>query len=209
MRVMKNKNLWCVIIGAVLCASVAQAVPTEILPASSLYEGTSYFSEPSANGMLYGRVDFAVYDTEGPNGNEYGSNPGSGRYIYAYQVFSAPSSTTALLGFEIFRGDGTAINGIDTIDAHDDSAGGVEPTPNHGHPSGDMTKGIWEFDNGLLIANEHSWFLVFSSNYSYTTGHYEVKTVSDDNEIPISSPEPASLALIGLGSLFISARKRK
>ena len=209
-RVMKKMNLLCIIIAAVLCVSVAHAVPTEILPESSLYEGTSYFTESSANGMLYGRVDFAVYDTFG--GNEYlnagNSAPGSGRYIYAYQLFNAPGNANPLEYFEIYKDDGTAISGIDSIDSHDDGNGGIDPTD--AYASGDMTKGIWAFDNGLLIAGKHSWFLVLSSNNTYTTGKFKVTPTPDDEIIlPGDIPEPASLALIGIGSLLMAMKKRK
>lgn len=58
------------------------------LPTSSFRSGTSY--------QQVCRVEFAVYDTKAnPNefiGTDGFTNPGTGQYIYAYQIFSHVNS---------------------------------------------------------------------------------------------------------------------
>lgn len=197
MRVMKK----LLILTIILCASVAQAA---LLPYSSLYQGRSYFPTSTLSGW----VDFAVYDR---NSGEYADAPGEGQYIYAYQIFVDYASFDPLEYFAIYRTDGTAINGITSIDAQDDGFSGIEPDMMYYSPN--ETRGVWEFENGLLVGGEHSWFLVFSSNNSYTAGKYTVIKTSGDNDIPIEggdhAPEPASLAMMAIGALWMSLKRKK
>jgi hypothetical protein len=199
-------------ISVVLLSAAALAVTTELLPESSHYQGTSYFTTASDNGYIGGKVDFAVYDSMG--GNEFAgagyAAPGAGRYTYAYQIFSDALSDDPMFYFGIFGIGANAITDNSYIGSVDDGTGGISPDSAYlkGNGPGDYDEAVWEFDNGFLVADEHSWMLLLSSDHDWTAGSYVVERVSD-GETPIPNPEPISLGLLGLGSLIALHRRRK
>jgi hypothetical protein len=169
---------------------------------SSYYHGSTHYFTPDG---LHGRIDFAVYD----NRNEYFTRnglqaPGTGDYVYAYQVYHDSGVNPALSSFAIL-GIGGAV--VDGIDRHNDQSGGIASTDEYFTAS----KGVWEFQNehgqGILFAGEHSWFLVLSSMNDWVAGEYEINTA--DN-FPVPIPEPAMITLLGIGgALTVRLRRRK
>jgi hypothetical protein len=210
-------GLLSLLVVATLFIRDVSATPTEILPSSSHYQGRSYFDTWTAGGdHLTGRIDFAVYDTV-TNPDEFVGagfvNPGGNRYVYAYQIF-CDDSTTALDYFAILNLDESGI-GIDTtgdIDSQDDlTVDSVEPDLEYFNSSttyGGMA--VWEFDGGYLVAGEHSWFLVLSSDQDWIVGGYTFDRIVADG-VPISpgNPEPGTLALLGFGGVMEFMRRRK
>ncbi len=188
-----------------------------LLPDSSHYQGRSYFDESGRTGF----VDFAVYDTMGPSGNEWESSgfasPGDGQFIYAYQIFCDPNSSNAVEVFTIMGFDDPPVshvlNGIDTMDAQDPwedfslIVEGVAPTGTYINPS--QTRATWKFDGGILFADQYSWFLIFSSTEDWVKGKYMVVRAEDDFPIPANNPEPCTLALLGLGGAILLAKRRE
>jgi hypothetical protein len=80
----------------------------------------------------------------------------------------------------------------------------VEPT---GSGTDDGWKQAWwKFEGGLLVAGKDSWFLVFSSANNWTSGSYKMEPASD--QIPLPNPEPCTLALLGLGSTILFAKRK-
>jgi hypothetical protein len=162
-------------------------------------------------GSLRGRIDFAVYDTEHPEyGNEYLDNglemPGDGQYIYAYQIFNDyPVSEEAVAYFALLDINGDSID-IDSISSQEDPEVGI--APGEEYFDGGESKVVWEFNgsDGYIIVGEHSWFLVFSSNHDWVKGDYEIRGPA---EVPVPMPEPATIALLGLGSIPILMRRRR
>ena len=84
------------LLGAILFAQDARATLVRMLPESSHYQGFVWYNEEWERGLgdttlLRGRIDFAVYDTLGENGNEFAAAgydaPGDGQYIYASQIY--------------------------------------------------------------------------------------------------------------------------
>lgn len=201
-----------------VAALVVQNATAAILPYSSHYQGVSYFDD-SGSGVA-GHVDFAVYDTLGPNGNEWvGAGfapPGGGQYIYAYQIFNDVGSADAIELFTILGLDDPPtphhLNGIPTMDMQDPwedyplITEGVAPTSTDFNLDDPPTRGTWYFAGGILIADEYSWFLVFSSAKDWVEGKYIMTTAGG---FPITSnPEPCTLALLGLGSAILFAKRR-
>lgn len=178
----------------------------DILPESSYYQGRAYRGMPGDRV----RVDFAVYDTEDVDGNEFEkagfTAPGNGRFTYVYQVFNEVEDEDFSIDlFRIFEIDPAAIAGIDQIASEDDQVGGIAPDFQYFNPS--FTNGIWEFDQGTLTKGEHSWFLILSSNSGPVVGGFSI--VSDpDSEVPIPVPEPCTMILIGVGSIILMARRK-
>jgi len=204
------------------------------LPHSSHYQGRSYFDY----GTLSGRVDFAVYDTQsypdqlvGAGGRDEDlpwwddtdteeNNLDKYQYVYAYQIFVDDTGFDiidyfGLLGLgenSIVKDPSTDELPIGSMDDIDDiiTADAVAPDDDPYFASsseyGKMV--VWEFTNGFLTAGDHSWFLVLGSYHDYTYGSYTFdKTVADGTWVP--NPEPASIALLGLGGVLTFIRTRK
>lgn len=211
--VIRKFGLLSLLLVVALFVQNAGATPTEILPDSSYYEGRSYFSRPATG--LEGRIDFAVYDTDdggdGPgqlDAAEFGVAPGTGRYIYAYQIFVEDAGTKILDYFGIFGiGEGALAHPInDNIGWMNDSP--LNPTkegvePDEAYIALSTTYGImgvWEFDTNL-VTGQHSWLLVLRSDNPWTIGGYTFSDTFADGE-PLPNPEPATLVLLGLHQSF-------
>jgi len=191
---------------AMLIAGVESAsAGLDLLPPSSHYQGRAYQGVPGDRV----RIDFAVYDTR--QGNEFAAAgfeaPGDKRYTYVYQIFNEAGSE----GFavEIFRITGIARGAISDaamIGAVDDQADGVATSVEYFNAS--FTEGIWEFAEGVLVKEKHSYFLVLSSDYDYAAGGFSL-TADPDSEVPVPVPEPATLVMTGIGAVvLVRGRKR-
>jgi hypothetical protein len=193
---------------------VQNASAALLLPYSSHYQGRSYFD----NDGMTGFVEFAVYDTQYYNEWEGSGfvSPGNGQYIYAYQIF-CDSDSSAIGSFSIMGIDPShTLAGINTMSSQDPwvdsqllSEEAIEPTDMGANPN--QTQATWEFwgDTGaILIHDEYSWFLIFSSDNDWIIGRYEVSSSLDDGTIIIPNPEPCTVALLGIGSALLFRKRR-
>jgi hypothetical protein len=198
-RRMKRVGFAVLMFFAMLTAPSAEALT------SSYYDGSVFYNTEEG---LAGRIDFAVYDTENAViGDEYMNDgigiPGQGRYIYAYQIFQSPFSGSDVSYFGILDASGNPIDEslINGTSAQDDGEGGIAPSPIFSETEGTW---VWTVENGYIAADEHSWLLVFSTDNNLTFGDYEIRGTG----IPAPVPEPATIAVFSLGSLFLTARRR-
>jgi len=211
---MKTK-LWGLLILLILFVQGATVLAEELpypLPDSTCYEGYVYYnkligSDDDGGIYLRGRIDFAVYDTEG--GNEFEADYGvigTGRYVYAYQIFNAPEDFSSPVA--TFAVLGVALGTVDGIGAQEDPEEGVEPyTSSYDE---DESRVVWQFADGLYVyESENSWFLVFSSDQSWVPGSYYIAAPEGESDFPAPGvPEPATIALLGLGSVLMFGRRR-
>jgi len=210
MNVISKTKFLGVFFVAMLFVHSASATLAPMLT-SSYHDGFVFYGfEVGYEGYLKGRIDFAVYDTEHPEyGDEYLDAgltvPGEGRYIYAYQIFNdyAFYSEEAVAYFAVLGIDETTINGLGS---QEDPEAGIEPGEQY--VDGAESRAVWEFngDDGYIIAGEHSWFLVFSSDQDWVKGDYEIR---GPDQVPVPVPEPAVIVLLGLGSVSIFRRRRR
>lgn len=197
MRVMGKIGFFSLLVVAALFAQDAAATLT-----SSHYDGSTYYYTP---GGLHGRIDFAVYDDRDEYFTVNGLQaPGTGDYVYAYQIFQDSVANPALSSFAILGIEGVPVDGID---CHDDQSGGIASSDEYFTAS----EGVWEFQDehgqGILSAGEHSWFLVLSSDTDWVVGEYEIKPTGD---FPVPIPEPAMITLLVIGgALMMRMRRRK
>jgi hypothetical protein len=205
-RAVKKLSFSVLLVVSVLFTQNASATLAPMLE-SSYHDGYVFYYEDG----LAGRIDFAVYDTEHPEyGDEYLDNgiemPGDGQYIYAYQIFNDyPISEEAVAYFALLDINGDSID-IDSISSQEDPEEGIEPGEEYF--DGGQSKVVWEFNgsDGYIIVGEHSWFLVFSSDQDWVKGDYEIRGPA---EMPVPMPEPATIALLGLGSITILMKRRR
>lgn len=206
---MKNKrerfNLFCIFAVLLLLGTAAQATYTSTyLPDGGAIKmgGHDY----TANNMD-AFVEFAVYDRQlATYQNTW--DVGTGRYVYAYQVFTASDNPT-MATFELLGYGGSPnpnpafASGIGS--QRDGSGTDIVPTSN---PSAGDSTFVWQFADGLFVASTHSAFLVFSSDYAPTRGDVKLTAADngDDTQIP-GTPEPATLAML-LGGAAILLRKK-
>lgn len=203
---MKNKLFSVIAAIALLQTAVFAAF---YLPESSLWQGGKNFQQDGINAF----VEYAVYDTHAQNyhptldGLTNGFvNPGSGQYIYAYQIFNF-GAADPIRAFSLVGGSPSTATGIGF---QNDGDGGIIPDSSSG-------SFVWRFTNGAFVSYEHSAFLVFSSNSSPVAGNFNLsKTLSDygnpgfpTNQTQGSTiPEPATICLFGFGAFNLLRKKR-
>lgn len=178
-----------------------------------------------------GRIDFAIFDFESQDtysswAESYNIDSGDfasiaeGEYIYAYKLYNDdPLDDKAIFSFEVFANGDYTIDVEASIDSFSDSPdefseAGVEPTGHDYYP--DTSSIIWEFGDPYIEKDEYSWFLMLKSTLAPVTGDFVIKGPEADIDgeaewIPgdiQTNPEPATIALFGLGSLVLF-RKRK
>jgi len=206
------------LLAVILFAQDADATLVRMLPESSHYQGFVYYNEQWENGFgdtehLRGRIDFAVYDTQGENGNEFTAagydTPGDGRYIYAYQIFNnyfgyseADVAYFAALGIDMAYVD------VYAIGSQQDPAEGVEPTEEYfsDQDHDGVGEAVWDFglfNEDLILAGKHSWFLAFSSDLDWVRGDYEIRG-PEPGDFPV--PEPAALTFLSIGGAMLLRR---
>ena len=223
MRVIRKIIFLALLLIAALFVQNASATLTQLsyLPDSSYaeavgnWQGRSFYEKDG----LYVMVEFAVYDTSNlqPDSEEQALVEQleplnmTGQYIYAYQIFNHPDANEEgdIGYFEIF-GLETNINeasiGEDGVNWQDDQEDGVSPSD--GYFDSERSRVVWEFNWGALIGGKHSYVLVIASDYDPVKGDYEAKGFEAGGDAPVM-PEPATIVLLGLGSVVFLKRQRK
>jgi len=198
------------------CLAMTAGAGLTSLPTSSFYSGTSY----KTTATQACRVEFAVYDTATYPTDLAGSelsNPGTGRYVYAYQIFSYAAS----IPFFVIQGLGDNAVTNNDIDTYDDSGTNSVNATSFGL-NATQTSVVFEFNGDILSSGKNSWYLVLSSNQGPVTGSYKLTAPTDDdivlpdgvaddnsNNSNNNIPEPASMLLMGLGAVALFKRKQK
>jgi len=211
---------------AILCVNVAEATFSRVLPSSTHYQGFVYYNETVDHPLggtvtLRGRIDFAVYNRDNlQNGEEtafvdnYVATAGvseDDRFIYAYQIindvdFYSDGDVGYFEVLGLLPDESTfSINPdlMNNTTAVDDGAGGVAP-----EPVDSVEAGIWEWlDNLVEGGTDHSQFLLYSSVNDWVKGTYRMD-ITQEGDFPVA-PEPATLAMLGAGSVMLLRRRRK
>jgi hypothetical protein len=222
MRVIRKIGFFSLLVVATLFIQNASAALT-YLPNSSYavdtWEGFRYYNEDLGGGnYLRGRIDFTVYDTDNllwagemDLAEELDL---SGRYIYAYQILNnLYASDEAVEYFAVFSDSGNPMDVFeDSIGSYEDPGSGLEPADAHFTSSN--LEGVWEFkdqgDFSCIYKGDHSWFLVFSSDYAPVVGDYEIRGIQEEGDIPTPEiAEPGTLTLLGLSSAAMLIKRRK
>lgn len=210
----KKYHLWLMIVAVLAAIPAAQAALT-YLPESSYYYGQTHYTIDLGNGqILSGRIEFAVYDTQAYPGEFTGTAPGSGRYIYAYQIFQNSGASNIALTTFVVDGIGEGAIPADNPNSYigtDNSVPGVDASLAFFNAS--RTQGEWDFQNPSIQAGENSVFLLIRSNNSIKAGTYQLFP-PEDSEIPVPGdedgtiPEPATVMILSLGTALAIRSRR-
>ena len=210
----------------VLVTLFFQNASAAILPFSTFgdregWQGSRPYEIPLVGDrVLSGDVAFTVYDTT--NLVRTGETALAaawdkpGQYIYAYQIWNDDEVLNeAILSFAVFNEDEVTPMNVDL-----ENIGSIEDTPSSGvEPTGvDLTVGnleaIWEFrgegiSEAILLAGDHSWFLMFSSDFAPVVGNFRIEPPGGEVPVPPEIPEPATIALLGIGGALMFTKRRK
>jgi len=202
--VMKRFRLLVLLLVATLFVQSASATLAPMLE-SSYYDGYVFYgAEPDYTGGLKGRIDFAVYDDRDEYFSRNGLHaPGTGDYVYAYQIFNDYAVSEEAVAYFALLGINGATIDLDSIGSQEDPESGIEP--GSAYFNDDESRIVWEFNGGAgyILAGDHSWLLVFSSDQDLVLGSYEIRAAEN---VPV--PEPSVLALLGVGSVMILRRRK-
>lgn len=167
------------------------------------YRGSSLFS--TLGGSLSGHVDYAVFAP----GQYDGTLSFGGLYVYAYQIFSNPSSTVSIDYFSVGLKPTVSVpNATYDTGAVYAVVGGSVPDMSLVMPQ----QVIYLFSSNDISASERSTTLLFTSNVAPTMA-FGVASAgvsgSANMTLPTPNPEPATLGLLTVGALMAIRRMRK
>lgn len=139
------------------------------------------------------------------------------QYVYAYQLFSNTDSTTKIGSFSVLDIGGNPITQTLMHDTQAVANGqGIMPDPN---PSALQGEWKWMPGIGFITAGQYSAYLIFGSASAPTAGSFTVKVPGESAPgIPgegggtgktSNIPEPGALALLGIASAMLAARRGK
>lgn len=166
---------------------------------------------------LNGTIEYAVYESRTEYEDAWSglglSAPGDGQYVYAYKIINLFEDLVSgdVAHFALFGLTEDNTSGLGCADDNDPDA--VEPS--NYYLDSEQSKGVWKWSNGegepgYIQTGEHSWLLVFSSDYGPVKGDFEIKGPDqpDGPDIP-DVPEPGTVALLGAGgAIFLRRRKQ-
>ncbi len=180
--------------------------------------GSKDYTGPATTGTgtLSAHIDYAVYDSEGLDSQNAFVNsvksvmPNMAKYLYAYQIFNQSEDNVSILSFAIFNLGQTTMNlSSQDISAMEADTASVGPDLDTSGLKENGTRVVWNFEGHLILKNEHSWFLLLSSDAAPVKGNYEIKSTAGSDFPSPSIPEPATIALLFSGAMMIAGRRKR
>jgi hypothetical protein len=209
---MKQHTKWLgiasVVAGGLSAVSSAQA---------QAVTGTPYMSNisPSSASFFNYWADPFTTITSTPTGLQINSEGGAGSFSTMY--YAIPSNQQTALNpldsqvtFDFYWNSGDAIGGVNVLFALDDSMGGVEY---YGTGYNIPTPGLNSYTFALAGANAPDvadGAIINGLNFQIDPGNVDGTYSITYSSLVLSVPEPATLALVGLGVAgFLAFRRRQ
>jgi len=210
MRVMQKTGLLILLLVAVLFVQDADAL---LLPPSTYgqaegWEGSSLYDKDDYSAF----IEFTVYETADKD-FDWTADVGSDdfdqyKYIYAYQIYNFEDDPEiGYFALEDLSGELIAEDLMHNTTGQERTTGGEEdvaPTPLES-----QRQGVWTFEGSALIAGKRSWFLILCSDSPPMRGDFRLRPPTTDTGGFVPSPEPSTIALLGLGSTILFTKRRR
>lgn len=167
----------------------------------------SFSISQTTSPKFFSHIDYAVYAP----GNYSGSYSFPNEYVYCYQLSNDSTSTSNILSFTINIDPDASVD-ITNYDAASLSgiAGGINPA--FYAYSRDQVQYLFSSHSNPFNANQHSSVLIFTSDFApdpiMGTGYLDTTAGDFSVQIPVPTPEPASLLLLTLASPFLLKTRR-
>ena len=191
--------------------SVLFAGSVYALPAGGLagFTGTEDFSYTANGWNMTGHIDYAVYEAA----DWTGVFAPDADYVYAYQVFNDAGSVGIVDSLSVILSPGASLGSIGV----EGVSGGVSPFFSYFSP--DITNAqssLYLFlpafpgnsSGGFVDPGDKSFLLFFTSDDAPKMGQGVLSNQGITVSLPTVAPEPATIALLGLGSLAVIRRRR-
>lgn len=201
MKMMKS----IVVVLSIIMVMAVLAQNALALPSSSLDGGKWGGYDTYSDGAgLSVEVVFNVYTASSGEFTWEGqvAMPSTDKYIYVYQVFNSGSSSENIDSFKVLNSDKSDVSSSvmhQTCSQIDSTGTGISPDP-----AVSAIQGVWVWDG--IVAGKYSWYLIFSSDYAPTKGDFAINTASTTPP-PAPTPEPATIALVGVASALYAAKR--
>jgi hypothetical protein len=196
MKVMKIIYFLSVFIIAILPAQFAMALYTSSMDD---WVGSKTYNQDDFDLVL----EWAVYPMAENPWAGIVTFPSDDQYIYAYLLINGdPSKDISLFSVLDIGGNPIAQTSMHETQAMG-IAEGIMPNPN---PSDSQGEWIWA-PGGYVSKGTYSAYLIFSSPFAPIKGSFKV--VAPEDMPPVPSPEPGTIALLGVASGWFIANRRK
>lgn len=206
-RLMKTKLLSVILAVICISAGLPSVANASIADDSAAIIKGSFSISQTTSPKFFSHIDYAVYAP----GNYSGSYSFPDEYVYCYQLFNDSTSTSNIASLTIDTGTASiAYNPYyDTASGSGVSGGSTPLTP-------DTTPDAITYNFGIrnaITVNNHSVVLLFTSDFApdsiMGTGYLGTTTAGSFSvQIPVPTPEPASLIFLTLASPFILKTRR-
>jgi hypothetical protein len=209
---MINMSLLCGLVMSAVAGATGVALNSDPFALNG-QQGLVSVSYTQGSYLYFYDVAYAVYDAAVFSAhNGFDPSNGQNKYIYAYQIFNSVGSNTNIKLFSIDILDGVAINNITYSQTPGISSGVIPHLTKELH--GSVT---WKFNNNPITPGEHSAVVLFTTNFSPAAGGAISHAGNIDGFSGLSVatpslttvPEPATLVILGLGSLILYKRRPK
>jgi hypothetical protein len=204
---MKSKLLSVILVVVLIAAGLTSVANATLADDPAIIAGSFSISQTTSP-KFFSHIDYAVYEIEDYPGSQTFT---SGEYVYCYQLFNDSTSTSNIASLTIDTGTASiAYNPYyDTASGSGVSGGSTPLTP-------DTTPDAITYNFGIrnaITVNNHSVVLLFTSDFApdsiMGTGYLGTTTAGSFSvQIPVPTPEPASLFLLTLASPFLLKTRR-
>ena len=204
---MKTKLLSAILAVICIAAGLPSVANAALADDSAAIVAGSFVISHTTSPKFFAHIDYAVYAP----GYYTGSYSFPDEYVYCYQLFNDSTSTSNINALTINIAPDAIVDiaNYDTA-SFSGAAGGINPV--FYAYSRDQVQYLFSSRNTIAV-NQYSSVLIFTSDFApdstMGTGYLGTTTAGSFSvQIPVPTPEPASLLFLTLASPFLLKTRR-